>query len=186
VALFRRREPLHRLLAREGGEGKPLPHDPGPHWGEVGIHGLARPREWDAVASVEAPELRGDEATFVALPDGSLLIEEGDTELDATPLADALEQRLQPPYRARAVRRRGGVWAVAGTAIEVVELADEPGGDELELVWDGAERTVRIDGAVTPRGLPTLERIGAERHAAYVVRASRLEGTSWEVWVAPL
>ncbi len=54
----------------------PLPHDPGPHWGEVGIHGLHRPREWDAVLTVEAPDVPGDEGWFVVLADGRVLVEE--------------------------------------------------------------------------------------------------------------
>ncbi len=37
----------------------PLLHEPGPHWGEVGIHGLHRPRRWDAVAVVEVAFAQG-------------------------------------------------------------------------------------------------------------------------------
>ena len=55
----------------------PLPHDPGPHWGEVGIHGLHRQREWDALTTVDAPEVVGDELWFVALADGRTVVEEG-------------------------------------------------------------------------------------------------------------
>jgi hypothetical protein len=45
---------------------------------------------------------------------------------------------------------------------------------------------VRIDGAPTLAGVPELEQLGGERHAAYVVTASRLAGATWEVFVAPL
>jgi len=185
VPFWRRREPLHRRLAREGGLGLP-PQDPGPHWGEVGIHGLARPREWDFVATVEVPGAAGEQATFVGLPDGTLLIEHGEEGLDASPLAEALEEQLTPPYRAQAVRRAGDVWVVAGRAIEVIELGDDPGGDEIELVWNGAERTARVDGSATFGGVPALERLGAERFDTYVVRAARLDEHLWEVWVSPL
>ena len=65
-------------------------------------------------------------------------------------------------------------------------LADDPGGDAVELAWDGRERSVRIDGAPRLAGVPELERLGAERHAAFVVTASRLRGSTWEVFVAPL
>ena len=86
------------------------PHDPGPHWGEVGIHGVHRQRVWDAVATVEAPELEGTEARFVALPDGTLLAETDD--LDVEPLADALEASraaaLSRGGRAPRVRRAVG------------------------------------------------------------------------------
>ena len=59
----------------------PLPHDPGPHWGEVGIHGLHRQREWDAVVTVEAPGAEGADLWFVALRDGGVVVEEGAGEV---------------------------------------------------------------------------------------------------------
>ncbi len=160
----------------------PLPHDPGPHWGEVGIHGLHRHREWDAVRTVDVPDLAGDELWLVALADGRVVVEEG--EGDAAGLVRTLDR--PGPYRAHAVRRNGSVWAVALRAIDTVELADDPGGAFVELAWDGVERSVRIDGAPTLAGVPELERLGAERHAAYVVTASRLVDSVWEVGVVPL
>jgi hypothetical protein len=160
----------------------PLPHDPGPHWGEVGIHGLHRQREWDAVVTVEADGVTGDERAFVALTDGRLVAE--DDAGDATAIASRIS--TPPPYRARAVRRDERTWVVAVRRIDTVELSDDPGGDFVELAWDGAERTVRIDGEPTLAGVPELERLGAARGRAYVVTASRLEGAVWEVSVALL
>jgi hypothetical protein len=176
VTLFRRRESLHVRLAREGG----LPLDEPktrPAWDASGIHGLHRAREWDAVATVEAPELRGDRATFVALPDGELVIEEGPEGID--PLAAAIEEELRPPYRAEAVRRGDTLWAVAGRRIEVVEL---PGvaGEELELSLRGGERTFLFDGERAFGGVPELER------PEHVVRARRIDGELWEVEATPL
>ena len=162
----------------------PLPHDPGPHWGEVGIHGLHRQREWDALTTVEAPEARGDELWFVALADGAILVDESEGEADALTLAAALE--LDRPYRGRAVRRDGAIWVVAGRRIETLELGDDPAGDTIELAWNGSERTVRIDGSPTLAGVPELERLGSARHAAFVVTAERLDGSTWEVSVTPL
>ena len=49
-----------------------LPHDPGPHWGEVGIHGLHRQREWDAVVTLER-SAAGSDAWFVVLADGHVV-----------------------------------------------------------------------------------------------------------------
>jgi hypothetical protein len=160
----------------------PLPHDPGPHWGEVGIHGLHRQREWDAVVTVAAPELAGDELWLVALADGRVVVEEGGG--DAASLVQALGRPA--PYRAHAVRRSERIWAVAVQAVETVQLESDPGGTFVELVWDGIERSVRIDDAPTLVGIPELERLGAERHDAYVVTASRLVDAVWEVGVAPL
>jgi hypothetical protein len=175
VTLFRRPEPLHVRLAREGG----IPLDEAktrPAWDATGIHGLHRAREWNAVVTVEAPQLTGDRASFVALPDGSLVVEDGPEPLDL--LANALEEELRPPYRAEAVRREA-LWVVAGRQIEVVEL---PGlaGEELELVLHRGERTFLVDGERGFGGLPSLER------PDHVVRARRLDGELWEVEATPL
>ena len=161
----------------------PLPHDPGPHWGEVGIHGLHRQREWDAVVAVEASDVPGDEGWFVALVDGAVLIEEADDDAVAQ-LARSVP--VEAPYRAHAIRRGPGTWAVAARRIQTVDLAADPGGDAVEIAWDGVERSVRIDGEPTLAGLPELERLGASRYGTYVVTAARLAGVTWEVSVAPL
>ena len=70
--------------------------------------------------------------------------------------------------------------------IETIELARDPGGSFVELAWDGTERSVRIDGEPTLAGVPELERLAAERHAAYVVTAARLVDDVWEIGVTPL
>src|SRR5438067_689471 len=78
---------------------------------ELGVTGLYRPRAADAVVTVDAPDVEGDAVTFVSLPDGTLLVEDGgDSPLDA--LAAAVEQQVTSPYRARAVRRGETLWAV--------------------------------------------------------------------------
>jgi len=160
------------------------PHDPGPHWGEVGIHGLHRHREWDLVATADAPELdgEGEEAWFVVLDDDRIVVEDTTTDLSALRSAVA----LAPPFRAHAVRRGGSLWVVGARRIETVTLVDDPGGDAVELAWNGTERTVRIDGEPTLAGVPELERLAAARHRTYVVTASRLAGTTWEFSVSPL
>ena len=159
----------------------PLPHDPGPHWGEVGIHGLHRQREWDAVATV-GRAAAGSEAWFVVLADGALVVEEGDA--DPEPFRAALS--VAPPFRAHAVRRDGATWAVAARRIETIELEDAPAGNEVEIAWDGSERTVRIDGEPTLGGVPALERVAGARHSTYVVTAVRIVGEVWEIAVSPL
>lgn len=177
---FWRREPLHEQLAREGGLVERPPHDPSPRWGEVGIHGVHRQRVWDAVATVDAPELRGTEVVFVCLPDGSLLVEEG--ELGVEPLAEALEPSVSPPYRAEAVQRGEGLWAVAARRIRVVEVAEAVDGDNLTVTKRGTERTVEVDGSATFGSIPTLERLVGEDAA---LTAHRLDGALWEVDVTP-
>jgi hypothetical protein len=134
------------------------------------------------VATVESPAVAGEEALFVVLDDGRIVVEEG----AADPVRLRTAVSLPPPFRAHAVRRGGGLWVVGARRIETVALADDPGGDAVELAWDGAERTVRIDGEPTLAGVPELERLGASRHRAYVVTATRLVGSVWDVAVAPL
>ena len=176
MRLFRRNEPLHVRLAREGGLSLEEPSVK-PAWDASGIHGLHRVREWDAVVTVEAPELEGEQASFVALPNGDLVVESGPDRVE--PLAAALERDLRAPYRAEAVKRDGRLWAVAGRRVEVVEL---PGvaGDEIELASHGDERVLRVDGERSFGRIPALER------PDHVVRARRIDGELWEVEAAPL
>ena len=182
-----RREPLHERLAREGGLGLPAeqpPHDVRPRWGAVAIHGMHRLREWDAVGSVSLPALAGEELEFVVLPDGTVLVEEALPDDALSALADTVEAAIEPPYRAQAVRRQGGVWAVAARAMAVVEVRGLEG-DEVELAVREAERTLVVDGAEAFGSVPALEALGAELQA-YVVRASRLDGDLFEVELTPL
>jgi len=147
---------------------------------EAGIHGIPRERQYDAVATTEAPDAEGDSARFVGLEDGSLLIEEGQGDLTA--FADAIEQEVARPYRATAVRRGETTWAVAAHRLRVVELP-EPGGDEIELVLSGEEKTLVVDGNRSFGTMPELEQL-ADGNA--VIRGARLDGTLWEVRVDPL
>lgn len=181
---FWRRKPLHEKLAEEGGlVPRPEPVDTRPPF-EAGIHGLARPREWDAVVAVDAG-LAGDSARFVALPDGTLVVEDGPG--DVQQLADALEAQLAPPYRAEAVRRDDRQWAVAASTIEVVELGEDLGGDEIELAVQGDHRTLLVDDQKVFGSAPTLEALARSRHGdAFVVRGVRLDGQLWEVKTAAL
>ena len=180
MGLFRRK-PLHERLAEEGGlveaEAGPLFTGAIP---ETGIHGVPRERQYDAVVTVEAPDIDGESAVFVGLEDGSLLVEEGDGDL--TPLADAIEQEVARPYRATAIHRGGTQWAVAAHGLRVLELP-EPGGDEVELAVHGDEKTLVVDGNRSFGTMPELEALG---NGDAVIRASRLDGALWEVRVDPL
>ncbi|HKT43507.1 MAG TPA: hypothetical protein VJQ85_01810 [Gaiellaceae bacterium] len=172
MGLFRRNEPLHERLAREGGLVAREPRAP---WREVGIHGMQRVREWDVTQTVDASGIEGDAATFVVLPDGSVLVEDG-ADSSLQPLADAIEHELQPPYRARAARQRGDLWAVQAKRIRVVQLRNPPDGDTIELTRDG----LVVDGDRAFGSVPELEGLGD------VVRADRLDGDLWEVTASPL
>ena len=129
--------------------GRPAP------LGEVAFHGVARPRQWDVITTVGV-ELPGSEVHFIALPDGTLVVDEDVPDGALVPLADALEASLRPPYRAEGVRREESLWAVAAKRIQVRELQDVDG-DEVELVENG-EVTLgrRIDGDLFEVEVTTL------------------------------
>jgi hypothetical protein len=195
-------EPAHERLAREGGldvdatESPPLdpeaplePHERIPFlaaFREVGIHGIHRQRTWDAVATADAPELTGDAVDFVALSDGTLLVEDDVSEGALEPLAAALVQELDTPYRARAVRRDGDVWGVAANRIEVLHVPEEIDGDTVNLAVQGDERTLLVDERAGWGEFPTLEALARDRHNEFVLRAERLDGDLWAVDVKPL
>jgi hypothetical protein len=71
---------------------------------------------------------------------------------------------------------------VAGHRLRVVELP-ELGGDEVELVLRGGEKTLVVDGSPTFGTAPELEAL-AQGDA--VIRASRVDDALWEVRVDPL
>jgi hypothetical protein len=181
VGLFRRREPLHERLAREGGL---VPREPRQPWQEVGIHGLQRPREWDVTLTAAPDAAVGTTATFVALPDQSLLVEDGDVD-DVAGLAEVVERELQAPYRARAAKNE--MWVIQARRIEVLELPDAPGGDSLDLAKaSDAHPELSVDGQRVFGSVPALETRGERAGGRYAVHAERLEGDLWEVRAAPL
>jgi hypothetical protein len=183
---FFRREPLHEQLARQGGlTERPPQGDPRPLWQEPGVTGLYRPREVDAVVTVDAPGITGDSVRFVSLPDRSLLVEEGgDSELDA--LAGAVEQELRPPYRARGVRRGETLWAVEAKRIEVLSIPDAPGGDTIDLTQTADGTTVAVDEQRIFGSVPVLAERGEREGPEYTVHAERLDDDLWEVRAAAL
>lgn len=194
MGFFRRERPIHERLAREGGLDFPRdvtdlsprePIDPRhPFWQVVGIHGIPREREWDAVASAVAPGLPGDGVEFVALPDGSLVVDEDVPDGTVAPLADALS--LPPPYHAIGLRQGAGVWSVAARRVQVVEVPEHVDGDELQLVVTDESRTLLVDDLPSSASIPSLEAFAAEQFGSFVLRASRLDDLLWEVTVIPL
>src|SRR6185503_1967028 len=150
VGFFRRGEPIHEKLAREGGldlprgvnefTGPPMIDPRHPIWQVAGIHVLARVREWDAVTSAEAPELPGDETDFVALADGTIFTDDDLPDDALIPLADALENLGEAPYHALALKQAADVWSVAAMRVIVLEVPEDIAGDKVELVVNDDER----------------------------------------------
>jgi hypothetical protein len=196
LRLFRREEPLHEKLAREGGldfrrsvdeaDGPPTIDPEHPLWRIAGIHGIPRAREWDAVVTAIATELPGDEADFVALPDGTLYTDDDLPDGALAPLADAFDGLLDAPYHAVARRQDEDVWSAAALRVDVVEVPEDVDGDLVDLVVNDGERRMLVDKAESRAEIPSLEDFAGQQFGSFVLHASRLDETLWEVTVLPL
>lgn len=198
MGLFRRRqETLNEQLLREAGldpaqvlgdqRPRPLLQPPSilaaagvPDGSSLG------PKEWDAAVTADVPGLPGSRIEFTTIPDGDVIVDDEAGDADLSPLADAVEQRITPPYRAVAQRQDGDLWAVAARRIQVARIAF-PDGDKLELSRHDDSGELRVDGepsdAVVP---PELERLAETSAASYYVEAERIDGDLWEVKVTAL
>jgi hypothetical protein len=191
MPFWRRAEPVHKTLGKalmNAQAGGYLAHPPdlagNVTMGEVGLHGIPRPRRWDAVVTAEA-RLPGDTVHFVALPDGTLIVDEDVPDGALDPLAEAVEAELPRPYRAEATKRGAELWAVGASRIAVVRIPEEIDGDTIELAVRDGERTLAVDGLRAFGSVPSLEAV-ASGMAAYVIRAARIDDDLWEVTVVPL
>jgi hypothetical protein len=194
VGLFRRRqETLNEQLLREAGldpaealGDAPPPPVLEPPKSLLAIVGVpdgsgVSPREWDAAVTVDAPGLAGDRVEFTAIPDGDLIIDEESGDADLSPLADAVEGHLNPPYRVVARRQGGDLWGVGARRIEVARIPF-PRGDTLDLSRNGSEGEFRVDGEPSDELVPPeLERVGEDAGDRYFVEAKRIDGDLWEV-----
>ena len=208
MGFFKRERPIHEQLAEEAGldidglddelargAAEELPEGssllkmlPGPSaLSEIlAVHGIPRDREWDAMASAEAPDLPGDKLEYVALEDGTLIVDEDFPEDALTPLADALEGQIRAPYHGYALRQEGDVWSVAAKRVQIVEIPEDVPGDEVEMTLHDGSQTVVVDGADSSAGIPSLEAFASQQFGSFVLHASRLDDTLWEVTVLPL
>jgi hypothetical protein len=168
-----------------------------PRWMPVGVHGVARAREWDAVFALELPELEGDslsELAFKLLRDGTVL---GDVEGVPADVVDRLAALAREesglPAEVRAVRTGVRDWsaAVRRTRLELLALPELDASELALAVPPGGERTLLADGEeVEPQGAlaeaaDVLELRGRERYRTFVARATRVAG-GWELTIDPL
>jgi hypothetical protein len=192
VGLFRRRnETLNERLLREAGldpaqmlDDAPPPPQPAPTLLRAlgvpdGTSGT--PREWDATVTAAVPGLAGDRIEFTTLPDGDVIVSEEAGDADVSPLADAIERRVTPPYRAVATRQEGDLWAVAARRIEAATIPF-PTGDTRELSRNAGHEELRVDGEPSDAAIPReLERVGEASGDSFYVEAQRIDGDVWEV-----
>ena len=200
MGFFRREKPIHEQLAEEAGldidglgdelaagaarEGLqtrvPIPSD------LLAVHGIPREREWDAVASAQAPDLPGEHVEYVALADGTLVVDEDVPEGSLSPLADALEGQIGPPYHGYAFWQQDDIWAVAAKRVQIVEVPEDIPGDEVELTVNSGALATVVDGEESRVEIPSLETFASQQFGSFVLRASRLDDLLWEVTVIPL
>jgi hypothetical protein len=149
----------------EGLQAPPPPPPPAPVRQPAGVREAA----WDVYTTAHAPQLVGDLVEFATLPSGDVIIDLEEGDADLSPLADAVEKHLRPPYRATGRREQDALWAVAARRIEVRALPPRDG-DAFDVV-------VR-------NGQPDF--FGLDPEGEYAVRAERLDGDLWEIQVGVL
>jgi hypothetical protein len=200
VGFFRRRkETLNEQLLREAGLdpdqalGDPQPAPPQPEPPKsvlraVGVPDGSRvdPKEWDAVVAVSAPGLAGDRVEFTALQNGDLIVSDETGDADLSPLADAVERNVSPPYRAVANRQDGDLWGVGAKRIQVAKIPFTDG-ERLALSQHGKECELIVDGEPSAEAVPLeLEALGQAAGDSFYVEANRIDGDLWEVRVTAL
>ena len=149
-----------------------------------GVMGVGPGKTYDAVVAAHAPGLTGEAVTFVALEDGTLVVNEDIPDGSLAPVADALEQMVSPPYRAAAGRTDGDTWTAVAESVDTVELLDVRG-DEVDLTVVDGERTLSVDGEPATRAVPALDALAAE-HDSVALHAERVDGDLFAVDVFPL
>ena len=190
MRFFRRGETLNERMLREAGiqEQKseseaealpPAPLDPVVAFrqqfdsgaGALAGAGLPpRARHWDTFVTADAPDVKGSEVDFVALPDGTILVEEEEGDAGLAPLANAVETKIAPPYRAKAVKQTDRIWAVSAMQIEVARFDSD--GDTIELTQTEDGRALRVDGMPSFGSIPQLEGLGeAQGGPAYASKS---------------
>jgi hypothetical protein len=194
VSLFRRREAetLNEQLLREAGlepgrepGGSPRASEPLPESAEPPLP-TGRPRRArnrpsvETAVSTRAVGLPGDEIEFTTLPNGDIVVDQAEGDPDLSPLADAIERKVEPPYRAFAARQDGDLWGVGASRIQVAEFPFAEC-DEVVLTVRGGDREVRVDEEASDADVPELARLGEQIGADYCVEAIRIDGDFWEV-----
>jgi len=178
MGFFRRNEEtLNEQLLREAGIDQPRdPRVPAPGPSSIFV---PRSASWDVTATVRAAGIAGTEARFVTLPTGDVIVDVETGDADLSPLADAVERQLKPPYRAHATRLHEDLWGITADPIDVRTFSCE--GDDVEVVSRGGEISVTVDGRPSDLRIPELEERGD-----YAAHAARIDGDFWEVEAHPL
>jgi len=143
--------------------------------------------DWPPLANVSAAELGGTEIRFFALADGSVIVDEQEGDAPLDPLLDALEGRVEPPYRAHAILIGEGFWSVSAKPVEVVELPGVELDDFTAARYGDGDLLVDEEPVGDPAPFAPLEQVAADRgQPDFFCEASRLEGATFAVAFTPL
>lgn len=144
------------------------------------------PAEWDTGKTVRAPGLTGGRVEFTSLPNSDLIVDGDNEPGDLSPLADAIEQDVKPPYKAVAAHQDGDLWGVVAKRIDVARFAF-PAADSLDLSRRDSWEEFRVDGEASQAAVPPQLRAAGERAGAdFYAKAERVDGDFWEVRVSAL
>ena len=151
-----------------------------------GADSAAEPKDEDenaeesrgVVVSLLAPDVAGDYAVFVALPERLLIVEEQERDGDVGVFADAVESRLKAPYRARALRVDERRFVVVASEIETIELPGLAGDELVVFALPDGQRTAVLDGETHELSQPELDPILEESTPCLL----RLENIDESVW----
>jgi len=188
LALFRKKPTLNDQMLHDAGLDRvvfttpqPAPEASSPELAPVPRRRFAASAQ-DTTTTLVASGIEADEVKFTVLPNGDLIVE-SDGDGDLTPLADAIEAHLSPPYTARAARQEGDLWGVRAWRIEVAEFA-YPDAETLQLSQRDGVSEFRIDdGPTDVAPPPELRQLGENAGADFFATARRIDGDYWEVMV---
>jgi hypothetical protein len=199
MGIFRKKQTYNEQMLREAGLDRvvfntppPAPIDAGPlpfATGDISLgHGPGKrrwgPTDWDTTTTATAPGVDGDTVRFTTLATGELIVSEEAGDGDLSPLADAIEEHVSPPYKAVASRQEGDLWGVGAKRIEVAEFSF-PDAEKLDLSQRDGAAEFRIDDGPTDVAPPIeLRRLGESAGAEFFVTAQRIDGDYWEVGVS--
>ena len=148
-------------LAREGGvdlDGREE-DAPRPPWDASGIHGLHRAREWDAVTTVDAPDLPGREARVRGPSRRRAHRRRGRGRPHRARERLSSSSRRTVPRPCAAARPCGRLEPAGSTSSSFPEST----ATTIELSLHGDERTLRVDGEQVFGSIAPLERTGPRR-----------------------
>jgi hypothetical protein len=134
------------------------------------------------VVSLLAPDIAGDYVSFVSLPGRLLIVEEQEGDSDLGVFADAVDKRLESPYRARALRADGNRFAMVAYEIETIQLPGLDGDELVVFAMPDGQRTAALDGKLLQPIPYGLEPILSES-APCLLTLANIDEDIWEVSV---